>query len=92
MSHLIEWQQEDYIQAAIAKLAKQTPLPDNFMIYQAGWIGDMDSDARVMKLEGCEFRVALSGPNKGQLCVPIPNTGRTAWLSVEEIRALKVPG
>jgi hypothetical protein len=87
MSHLIDWQKEDYIQAALAKLA---PVADNFMIYQAGWIGDLNSDARVMKLEGCEFREAKSGPNKGQLCVPVPLTGRTAWLSVDDIRALKV--
>lgn len=86
MSHLKDFQNEDYVRAAVKRLGT---VPDNFMIYRAGWVGDLDSDARIMRLDGCVFREAKRGARAGQLCIAVPGTRRTVHLTVEEIQAAK---
>lgn len=83
MSYMDTWQSDPVISAGRAKLGK---LPENFRIYCAGWLGDISSNACVMKLEGAEFRTAKSGPRKGQLVIEVPGTKREAYLSSDEVK------
>lgn len=85
-THLEQFQTEKFVQAGLAKLGQ---LPPNFMIYCAGWLGDMTTRACVMELTGAVFREAKRGPRKGQLCIEVPGTRRKAYLSCDEMDALK---
>ncbi len=71
-----------YGKAALAKLA---PAPKNFRLYEAGWLGNKPSEWNVMEVKGMEFREAKSGPNKGQLTMPIAGTKRTVYVTKEEM-------
>lgn len=68
-------------------LSKLSPVPENFRIYEAGWLGSKPSEFTVMEVKGAEFRAAKSGPNKGELKIKIPNTNRTVYVTKEEIAA-----
>lgn len=68
---------------AIEKISKlQGGLPENFRLYEAGWIGEV---GKVMRISGAEFRVAKTGPNKGRLSIMIPKTTQTAYVTAEEM-------
>jgi hypothetical protein len=73
-----------YGKVAIQKMA---PVPENFRLYSAGWLGDNPKDRSVMEVNGAEFRVAKSGPNKGKLSIMIPGTKRTAYVTNAEMTA-----
>lgn len=75
---------QPYGKIAIKKLA---PVPENFRLYQAEWLGDKPSEWNVMKVVGAEFREAKSGPNKGKLCIMVKGTQRTAFVTESEMRA-----
>mgnify|MGYP007103403909 CR=1 FL=1 len=60
--------QQSYGKIALQKMA---PVPDNFRLYSAGWLGDKPEDWSVMKVSGAQFRTAKSGPNKGKLSMII---------------------
>lgn len=62
-------------------------VPENFRLYEAGWVGDDPRKSNVMKVTGAEFRVAKSGINKGKLSVRIPGTIRTVFVNSEEMKA-----
>ncbi|WP_341744676.1 hypothetical protein [Azonexus hydrophilus] len=68
-------------------LAKMGAVPENFRLYQAGWLGNKPEEWTVMKVIGAEFRAAKSGPNKGKLTIPVEGTTRTAFVTAEEIEA-----
>lgn len=74
----------DFGKIALIKLA---PVAANFRLYEAGWIEDSD----VMKVTGADFRNATRGKNKGKLTIPIPNTRRSAYVTVREIREFNIP-
>jgi hypothetical protein len=76
--------EQAYGKAALKKLA---PTPENFLLYEAGWLGDKPSEWTVMKVTGAEFRVAKTGPNKGKLSVMVAGSKRTAFVTEEEMRA-----
>jgi hypothetical protein len=44
-----------------------------------------------MEVKGMVFRAAKTGPNKGQLTVPVAGTKRTAYVTKDEMRAFDVP-
>lgn len=72
-----------YGKLALKKLA---PVGPNFRLYCAGWLGDgMQRD--VMDVTGAEFREAKRGPRKGQLCILVPSTQRTAYVTASEMAA-----
>ncbi|WP_199031383.1 hypothetical protein [Ralstonia sp. ASV6] len=75
-----------YGQLALEKIKPSSP---NFRLYMAGFIenGGPPESWEVMEVVGAEFREAKSGPNKGKLCVMVPNTKRTAHIHVSEMRA-----
>lgn len=73
-----------YGKAALKKLA---PTPENFRLYHAEWLGDKPGDRQVMKVTGAEFQVAKSGPNKGKLCMIVPGSKRTAYVTKTEMQA-----
>lgn len=74
----------DFGKAAMRKVGD---VPENFRFYEAGWIGDGKSKSNIMEVKGAEFRVAKSGPNKGKLCVKIPDSERKVFVTKEEIKA-----
>lgn len=76
--------EQSYGKAALKKLA---PLPENFRLYSAGWLGKKPEDWSVMEVTGAQFRVAKRGPNKGKLSMIIPGTKRTVFVTSDEMKA-----
>lgn len=72
-----------YGKAALKKLG---PVPENFRLYEAGWLGDRPQDADVMEVRGAEFREAKSGPNKGKLSIMVKDTKRTVYVTRAEMK------
>lgn len=73
-----------YGKLALEKLA---PVPENFRLFEAGWLGKRPEDWRVMCVKGAEFRVAKTGPRKGTLSIMVKGTERSVCLTREEIAA-----
>lgn len=76
-----------YGKAALQKLA---PTPENFRLYEAGWLGDKPSDRDVMKVTGGEFRIAKTGLNAGKLSILIKGTSRSVYVTKEEMQKFDV--
>ncbi|WP_373031645.1 hypothetical protein [Sulfurovum sp.] len=72
----------DYGKIALQKLS---PTPENFRLFEAGWLGDKPQDWNTMKVTGAEFRRAKTGRRKGTLCIMVPGTKRTAYVTREEM-------
>lgn len=70
-----------------AALCKMGEVPENFRLYEAGWLGERPEEFSVMEVKGAEFRAAKRGPNKGKLSIIVPGTRRTVYVSREEILA-----
>lgn len=83
------FEQQLYGQIALEKIKPSSP---NFRLYSAGWLetGGPPETWEVMEVTGAEFREAKSGPNKGKLCILVPNTKRSAHVHVSEMRAREV--
>lgn len=65
-------------QAALKKMGK---MPDDFRLYFAGWLGD----SATMEVRGATFREAKKGPNKGKMCIKLPNSDRTVYVTRAEM-------
>ena len=78
--------EQPYGRAALKKMAANSPLPENFPLYCAEWLGDKKNMYQTLKVTGAEFRAARMGPYKGKLSVLLPDTKRTVYLSPEEAR------
>ena len=76
--------QQPYGKIALAKLA---PVPANFRLYQAGWLGDKPGDWEVMKITGAEFRVAKTGKNAGKLSILVKGSVRSTYVTRAEMDA-----
>lgn len=74
---------QPYGKVALEKLA---PVPENFRLYRAGWLGDKPEEFTVMEVIGAQFRAAKSGPNKGKLSIMVPGTKRTAYVTEAEMK------
>lgn len=68
-------------------LAKIKPTHPNFRLYSAGWVGDF-ATTDTMEVTGAVFREAKSGPRKGQFCIMVPGTKRTAYVTESEMKAV----
>ncbi|MBY6032149.1 hypothetical protein KUV59_03140 [Marinobacter daepoensis] len=81
-------QEDVFAQSAFGRLAlsKMKPVPENFRLFEAGWLGDRPKDWEVMEVKGAEFRAAKSGPRKGKLAIKIKDTTRTVYLTKKEIQ------
>jgi hypothetical protein len=66
-------------------LIKMKSVPENFRLFFMGWMEEKPEHFETMKVTGCEFRHAKSGPNKGKLCIEIKDTRRSVYLSKDEI-------
>lgn len=55
-------------------------VPQGFYIFRAGWVG-VYPNYHGMEVTGAEFREAIKGPRKGKLCIKIPGTERTTYVS-----------
>lgn len=74
---------ENYTYGKVA-LQKMAPVPENFFLTCAGFVG---TSSDCMKVEGAVFREAIKGPRKGELCIMVPYTGRVAHVTRAEIEA-----
>jgi hypothetical protein len=74
--------QQPYGKVALRKLA---PVSPNFRLYSVAWLGDKPSEWEVMRVIGAEFREAKTGPRKGQMCILVKGTTRTAFVTTKEI-------
>jgi hypothetical protein len=81
--------EQTYGRAALRKLA---PVPENFRLYSASWLGKRPEDWHEMEVTGAEFRIAKSGPNKGKLSILVPGTKRTVRVTKAEMRAAERQG
>ncbi len=74
-------------QAALKKLAKSGPLPENFRLYAASvnYADSFMDKTTGLSLVGAEFRVAKSGPNAGTLTKMVSGTHRRVTVSNAEI-------
>jgi len=72
----------------VVALEKIKPNDPNFRLYSAGWLGDFHT-TDTMEVTGAVFRAAKSGPRKRQLCIEVPGTRRTAYVTVAEMNAVK---
>lgn len=68
-------------------LQKMAPVPQNFRLFSAGWLGKKPEEFTVMEVCGAEFRVAKRGPNKGKLSIMVPGTKRTTYVTKDEMKA-----
>ncbi|WP_240493570.1 hypothetical protein [Pandoraea sp. ISTKB] len=68
-------------------LEKLAPVEQNFRLFSAGWLGDGKS-REVMQISGAVFREAKSGPRKGTLCMQVPGTTRTTFVTAAEMDAV----
>lgn len=73
--------QQTYGQIALQKMQ---PLPENFRLFKAGWLGD-GTAREVMKVTGGEYRVAKSGKNKGLLSVLFKGTEKYCFVTWDEM-------
>lgn len=75
-----------YGQLALKKIGE---VPEGFYIYCCGWLGDVRSDACVMEVVGCQFRVAKRGKYKGMYSIMVPGTAKKVYLTSAEVDAAK---
>lgn len=73
---------------ALQKLKKIGPLHPSFRLYEAGWL-EQHPPFETMKVTGSRFRVALRGPREGQLCMKVPATDRTVYVTAAEMKAFE---
>ncbi len=69
-------------------LKKLGTVHENFRLYKAGWLGARPP-FEIMEVTGARFRVAQSGPREGQLCIKVPATERTVYITSKEMKALE---
>lgn len=69
--------------ALFAKLAMQKMgnVPENFRVYEAGWLGDWPN-VHGMEVKGAEFKRLKRYPSRGK---KIPGTTRTVYISKAEL-------
>lgn len=73
-----------------AAMKKFGDVPENFKIYEAGWIEHQDIDNKgLMFVRAAEFRKALKGPNKGEFCIIVPGTKKLTHITSDEIKAME---
>ena len=72
---------------SLAATRKLGSIADGFSFYKFEWLGDRPEESTVMKCSGAVFREAKTGPRKGQRCIKVPGTERTAFVTSDEIKA-----
>jgi len=83
----MDMQIDVFAQHTFGKIALQklSPVPDDFRLFCAGWVGDHKKND-TMEITGAVFRVAKSGKNKGKLSIMLPDTKKTVYVTSKEIR------
>jgi hypothetical protein len=83
-----DMEKDVFADTAYGKLAlkKMQPVPANFRLFEAGWLGEQPKDWEVMEVKGAEFRRAKSGPRKGRLAIKIRGTERTVYVTKDQIK------
>lgn len=72
----------------IVALKKFGKVPENFYIYEVSVIGD-HRVSDVWKVKGCVLREATKGKNKGCMCVIVPGSKVTAYVTRAEVKKVK---
>lgn len=78
--------EETYGKIALEKIGNKDP---NFRLYEVGWLetGSRPETWDVMECKGALFRVSTRGARKGQLCIMVPGSKRTAYVTRAEMKA-----
>lgn len=78
--------EETYGKIALEKIGNVDP---NFRLYEVGWLetGSHPETWDTMECKGALFRVSTRGPRKGQLCIMVPGSKRTAYVTKDEMKA-----
>lgn len=66
-----------------AALKKLGPVPENFRLYSAGWLGKKPEDWKKMRVTGRVFRASKNG----KLDIPVPGTIRSVTVTRDEMQA-----
>lgn len=74
-----------------AALRKMGDTPANFLLFFAGWMGDLKT-TDTMKVTGAVFREAKKGKDKGKLCIKVPGTERTVYVTKAEMAEFSEEG
>ncbi len=84
----MDMEQDIFAEQPYGKLAlqKMAPVPENFRLFYAGWLGTKPEEFTVMEVSGAQFRVAQRGPNKGKLSIMVPGTKRTTYVTKDEMK------
>lgn len=77
--------QQPYGRLALSRMHADNPLPENFMLYSAGWKGK-HPNYEAMQVTGAQFRPVQRGPHKGELTMIVSHTKRTIYLTPDEVR------
>lgn len=72
-------------------LEKLKPTGADFRLFFAGWLGK-HGDSDVMEVKGAQFRESMRGQRKGQLCILVCGTERTAYVTAAEMKAFELKG
>lgn len=67
-----------------AALKKLAPLPENFRLYCAEWLGKKPEDWKEMRVTGRVFRASKGG----SLDIPVPGTIQSVIVTRDEMRAV----
>jgi len=83
-----DMEKDVFADTAFGKLAlrKMQPVPENFRLFEWGWMEERPEDWQTLMVRGAEFRKAKSGPRKGKLAIKLKGTERTVYLSKEQIK------
>jgi hypothetical protein len=71
----------------LAAMKKLVGAPDGFAFFAFEWLGNRPEEWTVMKCSGAVFREAKSGTRKGERCIKVSGTERTAFVTIAEIQA-----
>lgn len=85
---------ETFGKIALEKMRKQVGvevLHPDFRLYEAGRVetAGHPSTWDTTEVKGARFRVATKGPRKGLLCIMVPGTKLTAYVTKAEIEAFE---
>lgn len=75
-----------YGKLALKKIGSGDP---NFRLFKAAWLGKANQ-RQVMRVTGATFREALSGPNKGRLCIKVEGSDHSALVTAREMDAYDI--
>ena len=75
----------DFGKIALKRMAEQSPLPEGFRLFSAGWMEDHPEKFWNFKVIGAQFRMAKTGKNKGKPTIKVEGTERVSVITKREL-------